>query len=359
MVGSPSTRWPFDSAFPACYARAVSGCSNRSSWDIIVLVLLIGILVVRVAAAEEEPSKEESLFKEGLRFFDDANFESALEKFEELYELDPRAKVLLNIGTALLNLERHAEAANTYQRYIDSPGVEKKRAKEIRKILRRLDRELGVLIIQVDSQDPVEVLVDDELVGTCPPKLKVRVDPGSHLIAVDGASIEDIKEVGLLQGTQLEVSFDKTSRNETNKNEVANESANDGDQALEPDEQSEPSGLLPDRGRTTKETLGLTLGASGLLALGVGSGFAIDAQRKFNRVGERCVEECVFPANLESKARGRERLAIVLVGAGAVALAAGVALYLWGRSEHRKAAVALIPIRSGAVGAVGAIAWTF
>ena len=95
----------------------------------VVRAFLIAALVVatRVHAQPAPPDppekvKARSLLKEGVRLLNASQFATALRKFEDAYAAFPSAKILVNIGTAQSGLGRPADAANTYQRYLDSAG---------------------------------------------------------------------------------------------------------------------------------------------------------------------------------------------------------------------------------------------
>src|SRR5690606_21175199 len=67
----------------------------------------------------------------------------------------------LNIGTTLRALGRTAEAANTYQRYLDASDTDATRKPEVARPLAELDRHVGILEISV-SPEGAEVRVGDD-----------------------------------------------------------------------------------------------------------------------------------------------------------------------------------------------------
>lgn len=319
-------------------SRRSSGAQTACYADLVRLVfigVLVGLSTTAPSTAQSDDGDADVLFEEGLRFLDAGDFERALERFEAVYKSHPTSNVLLNIGTALLNLKRNARAANVYQRYLETADADPRRIKQVQAILERLDSKLGLLVIRVDSETTIDVHLDDELVGASPPELKVRVTPGAHSVSLEDD--QQTTKFRISAGKRHELAF--SGPLEATELNVGLEDAGD----------SGSSSL------NRKERLGLAFGATGLVALGVGTGFAIDAQRRFNRIEEQCAIDCVYPVGLDRKAERREQTAIVLATAGALVVVGGLTLYLLGRREGKTAA-ALVPTASGAV---GALAWTF
>lgn len=80
-----------------------------------------------VYASDDEPSvaeQVEALSHEGAEHFNDGEFEAAIEKFEEAYELEPVPNLLYNIGHCYEQLEDWEQAQHYYEEFIRSPDAD-------------------------------------------------------------------------------------------------------------------------------------------------------------------------------------------------------------------------------------------
>jgi hypothetical protein len=131
------------------------------------------------APAPQDPSKMDAkqLLATGLKLYAGGQYLGALAVFKDAYSRFPSAKILLNIGTTLKQLGRNAEAANTYQKYIDAPDVDPAKKAEAAKVLAELDAKLAVLEITVTPDDS-EVQVGSEDWLPAKDAAHYRVTPG-------------------------------------------------------------------------------------------------------------------------------------------------------------------------------------
>lgn len=120
----------------------------------------------------------------GVRLLKQKDYLGALAVFRDAYQRFPSVKLLLNIGTTLKLLGRNAEAANTYQRYLDDPAADPARRSEVQDVLATLDRVLGRLELSAAPQGPAdaEVSVNGAEWGPLAAAALVRVDPGAYRI---------------------------------------------------------------------------------------------------------------------------------------------------------------------------------
>ncbi|HSS00381.1 MAG TPA: hypothetical protein VLM79_25155, partial [Kofleriaceae bacterium] len=101
------------------------------------------------AGEPPEKAKARTLLKEGVRLLDARQLGPALRKFEDAYAAFPSAKILINVGTAQNALGRWADAANTYQRYLDSGADDAAQLPAVTAALAELDTRLGRLALKV------------------------------------------------------------------------------------------------------------------------------------------------------------------------------------------------------------------
>src|SRR5690606_10010054 len=107
------------------------------------LLLVLGALLFAAGAAAQpapapaKPSEDKldakALMASGLRLFRAKDYLGALAVFKDAYARFPSARILLNIGTTLRLLERSADAANAYQRYLDAADADPAKKGEVAK----------------------------------------------------------------------------------------------------------------------------------------------------------------------------------------------------------------------------------
>ena len=153
-------------------------------------VALSLVLTAAGATAQAQPAPPsgagdkgdaKALMASGLKLFAAKDYLGALSVFQTAYARFASGKILLNIGTTLVKLDRKAEAANAYQGYLDAPDSDPAKKLEVTKVVAGLDLEVGVVEITVTPAD-AEVQLDK---GEWTPAAKLartRVAPGSFTI---------------------------------------------------------------------------------------------------------------------------------------------------------------------------------
>src|SRR6185295_5621169 len=90
-------------------------------------------------APHDKPSGDKvdakALMQSGVRLLEAKDFLGALAIFKSAYARVPSAKILLNIGTTLNLLNRKAEAANAYQRYLDASDADPQKKPEVATVI--------------------------------------------------------------------------------------------------------------------------------------------------------------------------------------------------------------------------------
>jgi len=134
-----------------------------------------------------------ALMQTGVRLLEAKDYLGALAIFRDAYARFPSAKILLNIGTTLKLLDRKAEAANTYQRYLDSPDADAARKPQVSAEILELDMHVGTLDINVTPAD-AEVRVPGEDWMPAARTKHWRMTPGAFTV--------DVRKTGFLNGAQ-------------------------------------------------------------------------------------------------------------------------------------------------------------
>ena len=190
------------------------------------LALLVTFLIVSQPAVADERSAKR-LFEEAGAALDAGDPEGALDKYRQAYTQLPRAKILLNIGAVLLRLERKAEAANHFARYLAAEDADPERSRKVKAVLRRLDSKLGRLDLNV-STEGATVVVDGVKIGSTPLERSHRVEIGDHTVSVsgeDGWSKEDRVQVSAGERLRLVIVRDRPSIIQTQPAAVTDTSA--------------------------------------------------------------------------------------------------------------------------------------
>lgn len=146
-------------------------------------------LATAPAAAQPAPTEDtqddkldaKSLMQSGLKLFAAKDYLGALAVFKTAYQRFPSDKILINIGTTLLKLDRKAEAANAYQRYLDTTDADKKRQAEVTRVLEGLDKDVARLDIWITPADS-EVQIDDSAWQKVADVKRYRVDAGTRTV---------------------------------------------------------------------------------------------------------------------------------------------------------------------------------
>lgn len=144
------------------------------------------------AASPEDAAKKDAqqLVTDGVALLTAKKYDEALDKFLAAYERFPSPKILLNVGSTLRDMGRLADAANTYERYLEDPSTGAERVGEVKQLLVDLDKKVALLAVQV-TPPGADVSIDGGPWTTIGASLSTRVSPGPHLLRARKAGLED------------------------------------------------------------------------------------------------------------------------------------------------------------------------
>lgn len=149
-----------------------------------------------------------ALMASGLKLYAAKDYLGALAVFKEAYDKFPSSKILLNIGTTLKALGRDAEAANTYQRYLDAADADAAKKPIIDKELAELDVKLATIEIKASLAD-AELQIGDEPPHPASELTKYRVTPGTVTVHVHKTRFQPYeKTLQLVAGQSTSLSVD-------------------------------------------------------------------------------------------------------------------------------------------------------
>src|SRR5690242_3331516 len=75
---------------------------------------------IAVAQEEDRDTLARRAYQQGTEAFDNGDFETALRRFEEAYELSQRAELLYNIAQSLDRMRRDEETLAALRRYLEA-----------------------------------------------------------------------------------------------------------------------------------------------------------------------------------------------------------------------------------------------
>jgi tetratricopeptide (TPR) repeat protein len=145
------------------------------------------------AAAQEDTELAMPIFEAGLAYYNQGNYEKALEQFEEAYRLNPLPELLYNIGQCHERLGDYETAIESYAKYLkEHPDAEDRQAVEqkIKNIESKLAK-TGILLTV--SEDGADIFVDDLLVATSPAGAAINTKPGTHELRVEKQGFQTVK----------------------------------------------------------------------------------------------------------------------------------------------------------------------
>ncbi len=321
--------------------------------------LLLALATGSTPAWALDKAAAEALFDQGVQLMKQKNFTEACPKLEGSQQFDPAVGTLLYLGECYERSGRTASAWATFREAASSAGnagqqdrarVANARAKELEPTLSRLSVELapevaaipGVVVNRGGQR------LEPSLYGTSLP-----VDPGEYRVEVTAPGYELwIAQVAVQAGggsASVRVpALEKRAAAASNASPPAAgpERAPKGPAAPKPAVvRLDDSGLAA--GITTQQTIGLVVGAVGLVGFGVGGYFGVRAITRNSDAEAYCPRGALCDAqageDLTDEAQQAATLSNVAFGAGALLLATGSVLYLTGNRDEPKA-VRLTPM---------------
>jgi hypothetical protein len=176
--------------------------------------LLLGVTTAAVAqdsgtpTASDQGARSEAAtrFEEGVSLAGQARWERALQEFEASLAAWPTPPAAFNRCICLRRLERLAEAAACYERFLRDHGEDasaEDRA-EANDELRRLGTRLGTVTLEVQRPETAEVVIDGVAVGSAPLPGRLFLAPGRHSLEVRAPGhVPSRRELDLPAGAEL------------------------------------------------------------------------------------------------------------------------------------------------------------
>ncbi|HVH45911.1 MAG TPA: hypothetical protein VM925_26340 [Labilithrix sp.] len=297
--------------------------------------LITAVLVSSVArAAPHDPVSAEALFDEGRRLMKEQRYVEACAKLEASQRLDPGVGTLLNLGDCL---EHAGRTASAWVRFREAASLavassQNEREQAARARARALEVRLVRLVVRparsAAGDAGLQIVRDGVVLERESWGSAVPVDPGRHVVRATSPG-------KVAWSTEIELSA--TASGSTRTVEVP---------ALESERQASEAQAFE---WTTRRTVAAIAGGLGVVSLGLGSYFALDAKTTYDSAKDRCTPRGCDSGALE-QARSAGTSADVATGlliGGAVALAVGAVLFITAPRQAkalRSLGISLVPL---------------
>src|SRR6185295_50224 len=197
----------------------VSGSSTRqrgSAWRSAFLghalafclsVLVTGVLGTGTAAAQSDGETEiaRQRFLEGVKHYDQHDYDKALLAFLQAYLLKPHPAVLLNLAQSQLRAGRYAEAAENFAKYIrENPTAEA--MSHAKAAFEEARDKVGEVSVEVNAAGAL-INVDGSDVGKSPLPYAVYMMPGRHTVRATKGGLSADESLESIAGQRMYVTL--------------------------------------------------------------------------------------------------------------------------------------------------------
>lgn len=225
---------------------------NISKLCVVTFVLFSTVIPANAAFAQsgQETALADQLFEQGIDLESKGKVAEACEKFEESRQLAPRPGTLYYLGACYEKLGRRASARAMFLDAADAAALAKDQEGAL-KARQKADALLPVAKLIISVQQPVEgleVTIDGKPVGRSSWGAEVPVDSGKHTIRAVGPGTESWEKIVTVDDDGARVSVEV------------------------------PKLALQKRTNLSRQKIAaLSIGAAGIVGLGIGGAFGIKA----------------------------------------------------------------------------------
>lgn len=300
----------------------------------------------------ENAAAAEALFNEGRALMTAGNYADGCPKLKASYKLDPALGALLNLGECYEKAGYTASAWATFRDAIEEAHRQKRQDRAATAELRAKALEPKLSYLQLVGRIPAGTRllrngaeVDPAMLGA-----KIPVDPGTYDLELVSGSVASWKTSARVSGPGL-------TRIVVPDSAAPPSGASSGATAT-----AAPASASPSADTGTSASLGgfqiagIVTGAAGVVGLGVGTYFALDASSLKSKAD--CGATCTTAGSRTlDDARASANLATASFIAGGALVAAGALLFVLGPRPETKSSTSasLAPlVGPGAIGLAGA-----
>ncbi len=327
-------------------------------------MLIGGAFAPGMAVAAEPQSPARTLFLEGRQLVADGNYAAACPKFEESLRLEPGVGTQFNLADCWEHVGRPASAQTLF---VGAAATAKaagqtEREQVLRDRANALESRLNRLVIETAEADPRLVIKRDDLPLDKESWGKaIAVDPGSYVIVAKAPGKKTWSKTVQVEATSKVITVEVPELELTEKKTVAPATTPTPTPAAKklppPATDSPPS----DRVRPSPDIKLLALGGAGVVALGVGTFFALRYKSANDDAKAICPSStgCTLAQVTQhdskvDRASTARTWSFVGVTTGALALGGAAALYFLNGSERPTHATIQALPTVGARGELGA-----
>jgi len=309
-----------------------------------ILRAVVACVVVAAPAAAQpsaaDKAQADALFRDGRALMNDGKLALACGKFAESQRLDPAPGTLVNLALCHEGDGKTASAWAEFNEVIERPGDDPARVPFARTHAQALEKQLSRVRIEVDRPAPDEVVaIDGRPHGRDAWGSALPVDPGDHVVEVSAPRKAAWRRVVTVGRGPLTI-------------DVRVPALDDAPAASAPPApaaRETPAAPLrrASPASSGRRTIGIVTGAVGIAAIGVGTYFGLRTLSKKSDADALCpTNRCAGDprvAPLDDAARSSALASTIALGAGAVAVAAGVYIVLSAPSGESTARITIAP----------------
>jgi Tfp pilus assembly protein PilF len=299
-----------------------------------LLLSLCFMTAAPIALAQTtDPVAATELFRQGREAMATKDYKTAAQKLAESARLDGKVGTFINLAECEEQLGQIAAARQHLQRAIDLAGAQGDDRLDLAKTrFTALDKRVPRLTVTFTAKvEGARVRRDDAELGPGSLGSALPVEPGEHVVTVSAPGHEDkVFKVTLAEAAQQTLAVDV------------------GPEGAATPANGEKAPPTTGGGSSTK-TIGYIVGGAGIVALGIGTIFALVAINKNSKSKESCGDDnfCDQPGfDARTEARSAGNIATVGFVVGGAALAAGAVLVLISPSVKKPASARLVPLVS-------------
>jgi len=165
------------------------------------------------SAAEEDATTREARrhFENGIKLYNDGNFQGALAEFDAAYHLKPGPSSLKNIALCQKGLFRYTDAVDTLQKVLDRHGAEmsEDERRAVQNAMTELSSLIGTIVLHV-TPESAKVTLDGRGVSADERRSSVRLSTGEHVIVAEASGYGRQARTIRVAGGQKDVVVDLT-----------------------------------------------------------------------------------------------------------------------------------------------------
>jgi hypothetical protein len=162
--------------------------SKHAARTVCLVALTTLAMTSPVVAADTPRERARRLFQKGRSLYNQERYPAALDKFQGASKLYRSYKIDLSIAFTLEKLDRPAEAAPYYERFLldQSDRSDTKMEKKVVAKLKRIRRKLAMVLVGTELRGAT-IEIDGERRGKAPLRHRLYLHPGPHQLAAKRA----------------------------------------------------------------------------------------------------------------------------------------------------------------------------